>query len=169
MARLAPEFQKRNTKVIGLSIDPGGRPQALGEGHRGDAGDGAELSDHRRHRPERREALRHDPSQRHGREAHGRRQRDRALGVRDRARQEGQAHADLSHEHGPQLRRGAARARLHPAHGQAQGGDARELEAGRGRDHRARRVRRRGEAEVSGRLEVRRPSASMSCRKKISN
>ena len=41
----------------------------------------------------------------------------------------------LSDEHRPQLRRSAARARFHPAHGQAQGGHAGELEAGRGRDH----------------------------------
>ena len=38
MARLKPEFDKHNTKVIGLSVDPVERPQELGEGHRGDAG-----------------------------------------------------------------------------------------------------------------------------------
>ena len=37
MARLKPEFEKRNTKVIGLRIDPVGDHEQLGEGHRGDA------------------------------------------------------------------------------------------------------------------------------------
>src|ERR1700690_346366 len=46
-----------------------------------------------------------------------------------------QADPHLPDDHRPQLRRGAARARLHAAHGQAQGRDPRELEAGRGRDH----------------------------------
>ena len=131
----------------------GSRPRALGEGHRGDAGHGARLPDHRRRGPRGREALRHDPSQRGGREAHGRRQRDHPLGLRGRPRQEGQADAHLPDEHRPQLRRGAARHRLDPAHGEAQGGDARELEAGRGRHHRAGGVGRRGAAEVPGRLE----------------
>ena len=30
MAGLKPEFDKRNTKIIGLSVDPVERPQALG-------------------------------------------------------------------------------------------------------------------------------------------
>jgi alkyl hydroperoxide reductase subunit AhpC len=55
---------------------------------------------------------------------------------------------------GPQLRRGAARARLAAAHGQAQGGDACAMEGGRGRHHRRLGLQRRGEAEVSRRLEV---------------
>ena len=41
-----------------------------------------------------------------------------------------------------------------PAHGEAQGRDAGELEARRGRDHRAVGLGRRGEEEVPGRLEV---------------
>ena len=40
-------------------VRPGGRPQALGEGHRGDAGRGGQLPDDRRRRPEGGEALRH--------------------------------------------------------------------------------------------------------------
>ena len=38
MARLKPEFDKRNVKVIGLSVDPVDEPLDLGQGHRGDAG-----------------------------------------------------------------------------------------------------------------------------------
>jgi alkyl hydroperoxide reductase subunit AhpC len=45
------------------------------------------------------------------------------------------------------------KAMLLSAHREAQGRDARELEAGRRRDHRPRRVRRGGHADVPGRLE----------------
>ena len=50
---------------------------------------------------------------------------------------------------GPQLRRGAARARLAPAHRQAPRGDAGELETGRGRDPDRRHHRRRGQEALS--------------------
>ena len=59
MAGLVPEFTKRNTKIIGLSVDPVGNHAQLGEGHRGDAGPRRHLSDDRRHRPEGGEAVRH--------------------------------------------------------------------------------------------------------------
>ena len=54
---------------------------------------------------------------------------------------------------GPQLRRGAPRHRLAAADREAQGRDAGELAAGRGRDHRRLGVERRGEGDVPGRLE----------------
>ena len=38
MAKLKPEFDKRNVKIIGLSVDPVERPREVGRGHRGDAG-----------------------------------------------------------------------------------------------------------------------------------
>ena len=38
MARLKPEFDKRNCKIIGLSVDPVSNHAAVVEGHRGDAG-----------------------------------------------------------------------------------------------------------------------------------
>ena len=47
MAKIKPEFDRRNVKIIGLSVDPVERPQAVGEGHRGDPGHGAELPDDR--------------------------------------------------------------------------------------------------------------------------
>ena len=43
MAGLKPEFDKRNTKIIGLSVDPVERSQALDEGHRGNAGTRGQL------------------------------------------------------------------------------------------------------------------------------
>ena len=55
---------------------------------------------------------------------------------------------------GPQLRRGAPRRRLAPAHRQAQGRDAGELEAGRRRDHRRLGLRRGRQGDLPRRLEV---------------
>jgi alkyl hydroperoxide reductase subunit AhpC len=60
MARLKPEFDKRNAKIIGISVDP--------------------VSDHTRRRgPRDREGVRHDPSERERRRPpHRERQRDGA-------------------------------------------------------------------------------------------
>ena len=44
MAHLAPEFAKRNVKVIGLSVDPVEPPRGLVEGHRRGDGAGARTS-----------------------------------------------------------------------------------------------------------------------------
>ena len=59
MAKLKPEFDKRNTKIIGLSVDPVENHAEVGRRHQGDAGARAELSDDRRSRARDREALRH--------------------------------------------------------------------------------------------------------------
>ena len=117
---------------------PGRQPQQVGQGHRGDAGREGQLPDDRRHRPQGRQALQHAAGRggRHLRRPHRRHQRDRALGLHHRPRQEDQADADLPDDDRPQLRRDPARARLDAAHREAQGRDAGELEAGRGRDHR---------------------------------
>ena len=131
MAGLEPEFKKRNTKIIGLSVDPV-------EDHQRWLKDVEETQGHAvtypligDQRPQGSEALRHDaPNASSDAAAHRRGQRDRALGVRDRAGQEGQGDPHLSDEHRPQLRRGAAAARVDPADGEAQGRDAGELEAG---------------------------------------
>ncbi len=56
--------------------------------------------------------------------------------------------------HGPQLRRGPARDRLAAAHGETQGLHAGELEAGRRRDHRRVCLGRGREEGLPGRLEV---------------
>ena len=67
MASIEPEFARRGVKIIGLSVDPVEQPRAVVEGHRGDAGDGAELPAHRRLRLQRLEALRDAPGRRLGR------------------------------------------------------------------------------------------------------
>ena len=59
MAKLKPEFDKRNVKIIGLSVDPVDNAHEVVERHQGDAGPRAELPDDRRSRPEGRQALRH--------------------------------------------------------------------------------------------------------------
>ena len=152
MASLKGEFDKRNTKVLGLSVDPvddhvrWSKDIEETQGHKvtypmiGDP----ELSVAKAY------DMLPEAAGEHVAGPHGRRQRHGPLGLPDRAGQEDQGDAHVPDEHRAQLRRGAAPARLLPAHGQAQGRDARELEAGRGRDHRAGGLRRRGEGEVPG-------------------
>ena len=47
MAKIKPEFERRNVKIMGLSVDSTGDHQRLGERHRRDAGTRAELSNRR--------------------------------------------------------------------------------------------------------------------------
>ena len=167
LAQLKPEFDKRNTKVIGLSasipVDDHERWAKDIEETQGTAPNYPIIGD-----ADLTVAKLYDmihPERDAARRPHGRRQRDDPLGVRRSApTRRSSSIAHLPDEHGPQLRRGAARARLDPAHGEAQGRDARELEAGRGRHHRARGVRRRGEAEVSRTAGRRRSRTCASCR-----
>ena len=62
MARLKHEFDKRNAKLIGISVDPVDQPQRWKQRHRGDPGPRRQLSDDRRPRAEGRQALRHAPA-----------------------------------------------------------------------------------------------------------
>ena len=166
MAKIKPEFDRRGVKVIGLSVDPSSTARGLGEGHRGDAGPRAQLPDHRRRRLQRLEALRDARRRRLGRpgSADAGRQPDGAQRVRDRPGQEGQADPRLPDDDGPQLRRGAARHRLAAADGQAQGRDAGQLAAGRGRDHRRLGLERRGQGDVPDGWEEPQARTSGSCR-----
>ena len=155
MAKIKPDFAKRNVKVIGLSVDP--------------------VDNHKRWSNDIKETQGHAPnypmigdtdlkvSKLYGmlpadlegtlRRPHRGRQSDGPQRVRDRARQEDQAGARVSDDHRPQLRRGAARHRLAAAHREAQGRHAGELEAGRGRDHRRVGVGRRREEGLPAGLE----------------
>ena len=126
MAKIKPEFDKRNVKIIGLSVDPIDKPRGLGRRHRGDAG---------RTRPTTRSSATPTSTSRSstgccrrrlrrpGR-PHAGRQPDRPQRLRDRPGQEGQADPRLPDDDRPQLRRGAARDRLAAADGEAQGRDA---------------------------------------------
>ena len=117
----SPSSNARNVKVIGLSVDPLDVARAVGARHRRDPGPRAQLPADRRPGPHRLRPLRDDPPERE-RHHHG------AQRVRDRPRQEGQAHDHLPPEHGPQLRRDPAGDRLAPAHRPSQGVDTGELE-----------------------------------------
>jgi hypothetical protein len=88
MAGLKPEFDKRGTKIIGLSIDPV-------DDHKRWLSDIEETQGH---------ALRHDPPQREPGPAHGGGQRDDPFSLPHRPRQEGQGDAGLPDERGPQFR-----------------------------------------------------------------
>ena len=57
LASLQPEFEKRNAKVIGLSVDPVEDHHRWVDGHPGCYRAHAAISDHRRHRFERGENL----------------------------------------------------------------------------------------------------------------
>ena len=114
MAGLKPEFDKRNTKIIGLSVDPV-------DNHAKWAKDIEETQGHAVNYP-----MIGDPSSRSPQlydmlpegagdylgGPHRRGQRHGALGVRHRPGQEDQGDADLPDEHRPQFRRGAAPARF---------------------------------------------------------
>ena len=113
MARLKPEFDKRNTKIIGLSVDP--------------------VDNHAKWAVDIKDVVGFAPNYpmigdtelkiskaygmlpaldlRHLGRPHAGRQPDGAQRLHHRAGQEDQADPGLSDEHRPQLRRGAARAR----------------------------------------------------------
>src|SRR3712207_2042554 len=83
MARIKPEFNRRNVKIIGLSVDPVDRHSSWSK-------DIEELPDDRRHRPKGFQALRYAGGhhRRHLRRTHAGRQRDGAQRLRHRPGQE---------------------------------------------------------------------------------
>ena len=106
MAKIKPEFERRNCKIIGLSVDPI-------ESHQKWLKDIEETQGHAPNYPHDRRShlkvaklygmLPADAGERI-RRPHGRRQPGRAQRVRHRTGQEDQADAGLSHDHRPQLR-----------------------------------------------------------------
>jgi peroxiredoxin len=156
MAKMKPEFDKRNAKIIGISVD-------AVDTHKRWSNDIKETQGYAPNYP-----MIGDPtlsiSKLYGMlpaEAGescegrtGRRQPDRPQRVRDRAGQEDQAAHRLPDDNRTEFRRSPARARFAAAHRQAQGGDAGELEAGRERDHRRLGVRRRGQEDLSEGVEL---------------
>ena len=88
MAKIKPEFDRRNVKVIGLSVDPVDNHSKWAADIEETQGNAPELSDHRRRRLQRLEALRDAAGLRRGRSdrAHARRQPDGAERLRRRAR-----------------------------------------------------------------------------------
>ena len=140
MAKIKPEFDKRNVKILGLSVDPLDR-------HKGWADDIEETQGAAPNYPLIADsdfnvaklydmlpaAVSGDPDA-----AHAGRQHDGAQRLRDRARQEAEADPRVPDVDGPQLRRGAARHRLAAAHGELQRLDAGQLEGRRRRHHRSR-------------------------------
>ena len=155
MAGLKPEFDKRNCKIIGISVDSVADHEKWSrdiEETQGHAVNYPLIGD-----PELKVAKAYDMLPR-GRGQHrggpdGSGQRHRAIGLRDRAGQEGQGDAHLSDEQWAQLRRGPAAAGFLPTHRQAQGGHPGELEARAGRHHSAGGIGRRGQADVPRRVE----------------
>ena len=79
VAKLKGEFDKRNVKVIALSVDDVNSHKRLGRRHRRDAAHQDELPHPGRRRSQGVQALRHDPSR-------GQRHADGALGLHHRSR-----------------------------------------------------------------------------------
>ncbi len=145
-ARLKPEFDKRNTKIIGLSVDP------LGD-HGKWAGDIEETQGQKVNFP-----MIADPdskvsnlygmnSSEFGPEAHG------AFGVRDRPGQEGEADHHLSAVDRPQTSRKFCASSTACSSPPTIGCDAGKLEVRRRRHHRSVAVGRRRQEAVPERLE----------------
>ena len=116
VAALKPEFDKRNVKVIGLSVDPLDR-------HEGWAGDIEETQGTALNFPliadsDRKVSDLYDMIHPNAGDPNDTCRHMRSVFV-DRAGQEGEAHHHLPGEHGPQLRRDPARHRLAAAHRQA--------------------------------------------------
>ena len=153
MAGLKPEFDKRNCQIIGLSVDPV-------DDHKRWSKDIQETQGHAVTYPmigdpELKVAKAYDmPPEESGSTSQGRTAADNAtvrsvfvIGPDKKVK------AMLTYPMSTGRNFGAAAAGLLPADSQAQGGHARELEAGSGCHHRPRRVRRGREEDVSRGLE----------------
>ena len=150
MAKVKPEFDKRGVKIIGLSVDPTGKHEEWAkdiEETQGTAPNYPIIGDSDFQVAKLYGMLAHDVS---GDAA------DRTPADNQTVRNVFVIGPDKKIKlilvypmtTGPQLRRGHPRDRLAPADRDAQGLDAGELAAGRGRDHRRLRLERRGEGAL---------------------
>ena len=131
MAKIKPDFDSRGVKIIGLSVDPLDKHAAWAadiEETQGYAPNYPMIADVDFNVSKLYGMLGADVSRRPGRPHRGR-QPDGAQRLRDRPGQEGEADPRLPDDDRPQLRRGAAGDRLAAADREAQGLDARQLEA----------------------------------------
>ena len=155
MAGLAGEFAKRNAKIIGISVDPVESHDKWKDDIKTATGHSVDyplIGDRELKVAKLYDMLPADA----GDSSEGRTPADNAtvrsvfvIGPDKKVK----LIADLPDDHRPQLRRDPAGARFHPAHRQAPGGHAGQLEAGRGRDHHRGRLGRGGDASASARFE----------------
>ena len=103
MAKIKPEFDRRNVKIIGLSVDPTDKHEQWASDIEETQGHAPELPDHRRRGLQGLEAVRDAAGGGVGGPgaAHTGRQPDRPERVRDRPRQEGQADPRISDDDRP--------------------------------------------------------------------
>ena len=156
MASIKPEFDERDTKIIGLSVDPVGNHEKWAEDIEAIAGTAPNypvIGDDDFNVSKLYGMLPDDVSGEATSRTPGR-QPDGPQRVRHRARQEDQARPRLSDDDRAQLRRGPARPRLAAADGQPQGRHAGAVEAGRRRHHRRLGLRRGRQGDLSRRLGV---------------
>ena len=149
MANAKPEFDKRDVKIIGLSVDPStstrtGRRTSRRPRARRPTTRSSPTPTSRSPSPTTcsRPSVEGDPADRTPAD------NQTVRNVVVWPRQEGEADPGLPDDDRPQLRRGPAGDRLAAAHRQAQGRHAGELEAGRRRDHRRLGQRRRGQGDL---------------------
>ena len=155
MARIKPEFDKRGVKIIGLSVDPVDRHAKWAEDIKetqGFAPNYPMIGD-----PDLKISKLYGmlPAAASG-SSEARTPADNqtvrnvfVIGPDKKIKLDSR----LSHDHRAQFRRGSARDQFDAAHRQASRGDAGQLETGRGGDHRRLGFRRRGEEDLSRRLE----------------
>ena len=155
MARIKPEFDKRGVKIIGLSVDPVDRHAKWAEDIKETQGVAPELSDDRRSRPKISKLYGMLPASASG-GSDGRTPADNQT-VRnvfvigpDKKIKLILVYPMTTGRNFDEVLRVID---SHAAHGQASRGDAGELEGGRRRDHRRLGLRRRGEEDLSRRLE----------------
>ena len=155
MAGLKPEFDKRNTKILGLSVDPVGNHEKWSK----------DIEETQGHKvtypmigdPELKVATAYDMlPEGAGTTSEGRTAADNAtvrsvfiIGPDKKIK----AMLTYPMSSGRNFDEVLRLLEVVPAHGQAPGGDAGELEARRGRDHRSGGVRRGRQGQVSERLE----------------